>query len=486
MDALTLLRRQFGGFLIAYLWGNVALIAALVLWRHDAAAFVTILSSAALALGASLSWWRDRTGAMTRVASAMSMAALVCIMVYAMTGHIYQIDVHMYFFAALALIAGWCDARALIAYSAVVAVHHLTLNFLMPAAVFPSGQSDLIRVVLHAVVLVVQTMTLVWIVRQLQLLFAKAQSSLDSAQASEAQARRLGEEQERLFKEDRERSQAREALSSDFIARVEARLATLSQSSRILASTSQHLNGNVDTTNNAANALAALAVDTDASVTTVASGSEELAMSVNEISGRVQVSATTALEAVTEAGRVQTQVDTLTKSAQKIGEVIELIRAIAAQTNLLALNATIEAARAGEAGKGFAIVASEVKQLASATARATDDISARITEIQGATQMTVDSIGAVASTIERIRQATDEIAGAIEQQGAATHDIASHTGRAVSATRQVNEQIISVRTLTTETASVSTQLLGLSQQLDLDALALRDDLQDFVAQLSAA
>ncbi|MGN6421936.1 MAG: methyl-accepting chemotaxis protein [Asticcacaulis sp.] len=331
-----------------------------------------------------------------------------------------------------------------------------------------------------------QTAVLAWIVRQLQALFASAQASLAAAQQSEAEARRLGEEQEQMFAQDRTRHEAREALSSSFIARVKNRLEALAETSKILASTSQHLNENADTTNTAANTLAALSSDTNDSVTTVASGSEELATSVNEISGRVHLSATTAVEVVTEAGRVQAQADTLTASAQKIGDVIELIRAIAAQTNLLALNATIEAARAGEAGKGFAIVASEVKQLAAATARATDDIAARIADIQGATQMTVTSIDAVASTIERIRNATTEIAGAVEQQGAATHDIASHTHRAANATRDVTAQIGTVRGLTHATASVSTQLLGLSQQLDVDATALRSDLQDFVAQLSAA
>ncbi|WP_343221311.1 methyl-accepting chemotaxis protein [Oharaeibacter diazotrophicus] len=190
--------------------------------------------------------------------------------------------------------------------------------------------------------------------------------------------------------------------------------------------------------------------------------------------------------AAREAEASTQNVQALAHSAQQIGEVVELISNIAAQTNLLALNATIEAARAGEAGRGFAVVAAEVKELANQTAKATEEIGRKIGEIQTATGTTVDSISRIVRTIGSIQQSASAIAGAVEEQGAATEEIASNTQRAATGTTDVTGNIAGVGTAAEMTGTASTQLMGLSGKLSDQSRVLQQEVADFVEGLRAA
>src|SRR5690242_2087784 len=176
-------------------------------------------------------------------------------------------------------------------------------------------------------------------------------------------------------------------------------------------------------------------------VHSVASAAEELSTSVGEIGRQVNESAAVASAAVKDAESTRVTVRELADAAARIGDVVKMIQEIAAQTNLLALNATIEAARAGEAGKGFAVVASEVKQLASQTAKATEEISGQIGAIQGATQDAVQAIENIGATIAKINEIAGAIASAVEQQGATTHDIANNVQQVAHSTSHVSEKV---------------------------------------------
>ena len=186
------------------------------------------------------------------------------------------------------------------------------------------------------------------------------------------------------------------------------------------------------------------------------------------------------------AARTEGEIRALSDAATGINEVVGLIQTIAAQTNLLALNATIEAARAGEAGKGFAVVASEVKQLAQQTAKATEDIGHKVGLIQNATERTVESINRIVATIDSVRDISTAIASAVEQQGAATHEIAGNTSRAADSATAVTENIFGVGRAAEMTGAASTQLMGLSGSLSAQASRLETEVGDFVAQLRAA
>lgn len=176
----------------------------------------------------------------------------------------------------------------------------------------------------------------------------------------------------------------------------------------------------------------------------------------------------------------------LSEVAQRIGDVVSLINNIAGQTNLLALNATIEAARAGEAGRGFAVVASEVKELASQTARATEEISAQISAIQQSTEHAVEAIGGIGTTIEEMHQIATAVAAAVEQQQAATGEIARNVSEAARGTQDVTENIAQVQSAATHSGSAAEQVLSAAGELALNASKLSDEVKTFLHSVRAA
>ena len=221
-------------------------------------------------------------------------------------------------------------------------------------------------------------------------------------------------------------------------------------------------------------------------VRSAAAASSELSQSIIEISRQVQDSNGVAADAVKQANATDERMAELSVAGDRIGHVVKLITSIAEQTNLLALNATIEAARAGEAGRGFAVVAQEVKTLAGQTAKATDEISAHIVNMQRATEESVNAIKAIGLTIERISEITTSISSAVEQQGTATQNIAEGVEAAASGTLDVAENIERVARGAGETETTSGQMLGSAQALSEVSVHLRDEVEKFLDSVRAA
>jgi methyl-accepting chemotaxis protein len=218
-------------------------------------------------------------------------------------------------------------------------------------------------------------------------------------------------------------------------------------------------------------------------VETVAAAAEQLSRSVTEISRQVSESVRVANTAVEEAANTDAIVGGLSSAAEQIGEVVKLINHIASQTNLLALNATIEAARAGDAGKGFAVVANEVKGLATQTAKATDEITQQIGTVQAETGRAAEAIRHVNLTIARINEISAAIAAAVEQQTAATQEIARNVEAAAHGTQAVSKNISEVKTAAKETGSASDSVLGAARKLSEESRALNLLVGDFVAKV---
>ncbi|KLN59162.1 hypothetical protein WH96_19350 [Kiloniella spongiae] len=250
--------------------------------------------------------------------------------------------------------------------------------------------------------------------------------------------------------------------------------------------TAQTMSLTAEKTEQQADAATQASSEASTNVQTVAGSSEELAASIQEISAQVSRSTDIVSKATSDAKTTNTQVEGLVDSAEKIGQVVNLIQDIAEQTNLLALNATIEAARAGDAGKGFAVVASEVKSLANQTAKATEEISQQVSNIQEATAQSASSIKEIGLTVSQVNEISESIAAAVEEQGAATQEIARNVQESSSAAELVSTNITGVTNTAKETGEAAQNVLSASGKLQQQSQSLSDEVSDFLSKVRAA
>jgi methyl-accepting chemotaxis protein len=275
-------------------------------------------------------------------------------------------------------------------------------------------------------------------------------------------------------------------MADRFESDVKSVVGAVAQATKDMQRVAGEITASVNGTSERAAAAAAASEEASASVGTVAAATEELASSVAEIGRQVTHSSGVADAAVVKAGQTTEMVGSLTAAGEKIGDVLRLIGAIASQTNLLALNATIEAARAGDAGRGFAVVASEVKELASQTAKATEEIAGQVTAIQSATGNCVTAIGGISDTIREISGIATTIAAAVEEQDSATREIARSVQQAAAGTSEVSVNVAGASQAADQSRALANNVLVASAELSQHAAALFKSVDTFLAGLREA
>jgi methyl-accepting chemotaxis protein len=294
--------------------------------------------------------------------------------------------------------------------------------------------------------------------------------------------RRQAEQQRTTMQQQEERRAVIENAITAFRQRAESLMQTVAGSAGDMRSTAATLYSASGHTSHRAESAVQTSNNASTNIETAAFAANELSSSIAEIGLRVGQTAEVVRFAVGEAQATNQDINALAQAARKIGDVIKLIRNIAGQTNLLALNATIEAARAGESGRGFAVVASEVKSLAVQTAKATEDISSQILDVQNSTSKAVEAIERIALRMGEIDNFTSAVAESVQQQSAATGEISQNVARAADGAKLIVSVLSEVASATTETQQSAQRVLTASEAVEEAAAEMRSEVESFLTK----
>ncbi|GGB35376.1 hypothetical protein GCM10011316_04370 [Roseibium aquae] len=299
---------------------------------------------------------------------------------------------------------------------------------------------------------------------------------------------RLRLEQETLVstRAARERQAAIDALVAEFRRDIETALDAVSGNMRQLDETAEHLAAIAQATTTRTQDVGSASRHASGNVQMVAAATEELTSSVQEVGRQVRNTLDQVEDATGQTRLSNDQIRGLSTAADRIGDVVQLIQAIAAQTNMLALNATIEAARAGEAGKGFAVVAAEVKELATQTSTATDEISSQIGEIQQSTATAVDAIAAIMTMMESVNETAAAMAASVDQQGSATSEISANVTEAARQTSSVTDTMDALAEGSGQTSDSARKVEQISDEATRQLASVTSRIDRFLQDVAAA
>lgn len=481
---LTGVRRTVAQALLTLAFLHVPLLA-LTFWLRGGEVLLPVGFGLMMAGTALLLYRAAGLAVVTQLVIAVVLIGQVSMLVFSFAGHPWQPDMHMYYFAVLALLAGFCDWRPIMMGAGLTALHHLALQYVLPAAVFYQG-GNLWRVMLHAVIVVIETGFLATFAVIMARMFAMNEDSLLRAQEIAGRERAAGERERQLADEAGTRAQALRGIVSGFRDQMEQAMAVLDRSAETMKLEARTLTGTSDQARQQTTLVSDAAAETMRGIDHLSAASTELAASISEIGRNASHSAAGSKEAAELARRASGEIEKLARSSENVGAVVEIIRGIAAQTSMLALNATIEAARAGEMGRGFAVVASEVKTLSAQTARATEEVSGQIGAMQDAMRRSLGAIHAIVDAIGDVERVAEAIASSVHEQGQATSEIAHQVRLSFEGAQRSAGVAGSFETMTVRTHGAAEQLQEAADALAAQAHGVRQQVAAFCGRVAAA
>jgi methyl-accepting chemotaxis protein len=484
MQGLRQLRRRTATLLVLYLWLHVPL-TALLAWLLAGPLLAATGTAIACAGLATLAWRLDPAGPAARHVIAIGLMLMVALLVYLFAGHPWQADLHMYFVAALAMLAPFCDWRVTVGGAATVILHHLLLYFLQPLALFP-GDEDFGRVLLHTLIIALEAGVLICLSTCLVRMAEAFGIVRQRAEKVQSQVQHLSGVEHAYAEKAETRRRDLEACGDSLLADLQALTRTVAAASGGLRQQAEAMRRAAGSTRQENDAMRGAVERAAGNVDLVSQAAGSLAQSVQDITRQIGHSARIASDALAAAERTNETVAGLANSSGQIGAVIQMINDIAAQTNLLALNATIEAARAGEAGKGFAVVASEVKSLAMQTARATEEISRQIAAMQSVSDATVLAIRGIGDTIRELHGQVGAVEDAISAQQAAAGAITRNAAEAADGTGLVSRRLVDLSQSADATGGIADAILAAADSLDHETGNLARQMADFITRIRAA
>lgn len=478
MEALEQLRSKACKFFILFFLAHVPIVALMsYLIGNTNVVFTTILA-AFFALVPAISWKVRGNNSLTYYLISVSSMLIVALMVYALSGHSWQIDMHMYFFAVLAMLAAFSDWRTILVGTVAIALHHLILNFALPLAVFPEG-ANFWRVVFHAVIVIVETAVLVYITYQVS----------NAVVTSENLAKENDKQQELMTALEEEKS-AREVARKEHQAQTERMSAQFNETVGVIV---QRFSEQIQAMKKSADSLLQVAQESAGhsdnisdrtqnsleDIQSISAAAEEMNASIRDIAGQINQSNKISEDAFAKVQASENIVAELQQAADNVSNVTGLIYEITEQTNLLALNATIEAARAGEAGKGFAVVAHEVKELAGRASKATDEINKEIEMAQQKTRETVEVIQSIGGIVSELREISQRVATSVDEQSNASGEIAKLIGSAATGAQDINSKVVEMKATTQQCENEAGALEEIGSTLSDSNQELESSVREF-------
>ena len=398
--------------------------------------------------------------------------------------HPWQIEMHFYFFAVLAMVAGLCDGVVLVAAAVLIAIHHLLLDVLLPSALYPGGE-NLPRLCVHAAVVVIETGMLLVVTHAIRSAFDAASRAKQAAEDSSARLQTLTEHLEADLSSTNDRATRLEGLLSGFRSKIGESLNIMLRAASGLDSSANNFAEIMRQTTDRTTRVTAAAEGANRRVDHVVLSGRSYFDTMSVVSAHAASSAATGNAAVQEAETALAAIDELTSMSGKIGEATALISAIAGQTNLLALNATIEAARAGESGRGFAVVAAEIKALATQTEKATGMIVQMIGGIQRRATQNVSAMTSIVRSMKGLNETAGSIADGIQDHVTEAASISSNVEAAARDVQDVAAAIREIDVVSKESERNTCSLRDAATEIARQADTIRRDVNAFTADLAA-